>query len=184
PLCQGDAGLTLTGDVVGTLRYMSPEQAQGKRFLVDQRTDIYSLGVTLYELLTLEPAFGGSDRQELLRQITSEEPQPPRQRNQAIPAELETIVLKATAKSAQERYATAQELADDLERYLKDQPIRARRPTLLQRARKWVRRHRALTGLLIMSAVAALASGITVQRIYYTQRLKGALEEADRQRLF
>src|SRR5438876_5215655 len=108
-----DAGLTMTGDVMGTLRYMSPEQALAKRTLIDQRTDIYSLGATLYELLTLEPAFPGRDRQEVLRQIAFEEPRPPRQLNSALPMELETIVLKAMAKNREERYETAQELADD-----------------------------------------------------------------------
>ena len=72
--CQSQAGLTMSGDLVGTLRYMSPEQALAKRVLIDHRTDVYSLGVTLYELLTLEPAYRGSDRQELLRQIAFEEP--------------------------------------------------------------------------------------------------------------
>ena len=142
--CQSQAGLTMTGDLVGTLRYMSPEQALAKRVLVDQRTDIYSLGATLYELLTLEPVFDGRDRQELLRQIAFEEPRPLRRLNKAIPAELETIVLKAMEKNPADRYATAQELADDLERFLKDEPIRAKRPTLVQRARKWSRRHRPL----------------------------------------
>jgi tetratricopeptide (TPR) repeat protein len=103
---------------VGTLRYMSPEQAQGKRGQVDHRTDIYSLGVTLYELLTLEPAFAGQDRQELLQQIALEEPRLPRRLNAAIPVELETIVLKAMAKNPAERYPTAQELADDLKRLM------------------------------------------------------------------
>src|SRR5437870_7948492 len=93
--CQSQAGLTMTGDLVGTLRYMSPEQALAKRVIVDHRTDIYSLGATLYELLTLEPAFSGHDRQELLRQIAFEEPKPPRRLNRAIPVELETVVLKA-----------------------------------------------------------------------------------------
>ena len=111
---QSQTGLTMTGDLVGTLRYMSPEQALAKRVLVDQRTDIYSLGATLYELLTLEPAFDGRDRQELLRQIAFEEPRPPRQLNKAIPQELETVVLKAMGKDPGDRYATAQELADDL----------------------------------------------------------------------
>src|SRR5207247_1650170 len=153
-LCQGDAGLTLTGDVVGTLRYMSPEQAQGKRFLVDQRTDIYSLGATLYEMLTLEPAFSGSDRQEVLRQIAFDDPKPPRRMNKAIPAELETIVLKAMEKNPADRYATAQELADDLERFLKDEPIRAKRPTLWQRAGKWARRHRPVVASAIVATAA------------------------------
>src|SRR5215470_10845434 len=117
--------LTMTGDLVGTVRYMSPEQALAKRVIVDHRTDVYSLGVTLYELLTLQPAFGGGDREELLRQIAFEEPRPPRRLNKALPAELETIVLKAMEKNPAERYATAQDLAADLERFLSDLPIRA-----------------------------------------------------------
>jgi serine/threonine protein kinase len=114
---QGEAGLTLTGDLVGTLRYMSPEQALGKRIVIDHRTDVYSLGATLYELLTLQPVFPGTDRQEVLRQIAFEEPATLRTLNKAVPAELETIVLKALEKSPAERYATAQELADDLRRF-------------------------------------------------------------------
>jgi serine/threonine protein kinase len=97
--CQSQAGLTLSGDLLGTLRYMSPEQALAKRLLIDHRTDVYSLGVTLYELLTLEPAFPGRDREEVLRQITLEEPRPPRRLNKAIPPELEIIVRKAMEKN-------------------------------------------------------------------------------------
>src|SRR5207245_7941430 len=103
--------------------------ALAQRVTIDHRTDVYSLGVTLYELLTLEPVFNGRDRQELLRQIAFEEPCPPRRLNRAIPAELETIVLKALEKNPQERYASAGELADDLGHFLQDEPIRARRPT-------------------------------------------------------
>jgi WD40 repeat protein/serine/threonine protein kinase len=158
--CQSQVGLTLTGDLVGTLRYMSPEQALGGRAPVDHRTDIYSLGATLYELLALRPAFPGRDRQELLRQIAQEEPVPPRQLDRAIPAELETIVLKALAKAPEERYATAGELADDLRRFLEDRPIRARRPTALQRARKWARRHQALVRSALVSGVLLLALAV------------------------
>src|SRR5262249_20998376 len=90
---HSDTRLTMTGAVAGPLRYMRPEQALAKRVGIDHRTDVYSLGATLYELLTLEPAFGGQDRQELLRQIAFEEPRPPRRLNRAIPADLETVVL-------------------------------------------------------------------------------------------
>jgi tetratricopeptide (TPR) repeat protein len=156
----GDAGLTQTGDLVGTLRYMSPEQALAKRGVVDHRTDIYSLGATLYEVLALRPTFAGIDRQELLRQIAFEEPKAPRRVNRAIPTELETIVLKAMEKNPAERYATAQELADDLRRFLEDRPIQARRPTLWQRARKWAQRHKPLVGATaVVLLVVALLGG-------------------------
>jgi hypothetical protein len=154
---QSDAGVTMTGDLVGTLRYMSPEQALAQRVLIDHRTDVYSLGATLYELLTLQPAFTGTDRQELLRQIAFEEPRPPRRLNKAIPAELETIVLKALEKNPADRYSTTQELADDLRRFLDDKPIRARKPSLRQMAARWARRHRAVVwaaaAVLLLTAV-------------------------------
>jgi hypothetical protein len=138
---QAGGGLTQSGDVLGTLRYMSPEQAEGRRVLLDHRTDVYSLGATLYELLTLRPPFDGGDSRTLLNQILHQEPRPLRAVNRAVPAELETIVLKAMAKAPRERYGTAQELADDLRRFLNSEPIKARRATWLQRGRKWLVRH-------------------------------------------
>jgi len=151
--CQSQAGLTMTGDLVGTLRYMSPEQALAQRVVIDHRTDIYSLGATLYELLTLEPLFDGRDRQELLRQIAFLEPKPPRRLNKRVPAELETIVLKSLEKAPADRYATAQALADDLGRFLKDESILAKRPSPLQRARKCAQRHPGV----VRTALLALA---------------------------
>jgi hypothetical protein len=136
--------LTQTGDLLGTLRYMSPEQAAGQRGLIDPRTDIYSLGATMYELLSHHPLVEGQDRQELLHRILTQEPQGVRRWDRAIPVELETIVLKATSTAVQDRYATAGEMADDLQRFLDQRPIRARRPTLLDRGRKWLRRHPAI----------------------------------------
>jgi serine/threonine protein kinase len=178
---HSDVKLTLSGDLVGTLRYMSPEQTRGRRLAVDQRTDVYSLGVTLYELLTLEPAFPSRDRAELLRQIAGEEPRPPRRLNRAVPVELETIVLKAMARSPAERYASAQELADDLQRFLDDRAIRARRPTLGQRLKRWARRHQTLVGVISAGLVVALlAGGVLLWRD--KQQAEAAYEAEARQR--
>jgi serine/threonine protein kinase/tetratricopeptide (TPR) repeat protein len=160
--CRSQAGLTMSGDLVGTLRYMSPEQALAKRALVDHRTDIYSLGATLYELLTLEPVYPGTDQQELLRQIAFEEPRPLRGINKSIPTELETIVLKSMGKSPEERYGTAQELAEDVRRYLQHEPILAKKPTWIQRANKWARRHptvvRSAVVVLVLITAGSLLS--------------------------
>jgi eukaryotic-like serine/threonine-protein kinase len=179
---QGDGKLTLTGDLVGTLRYLSPEQALAQRVVVDHRTDIYSLGVTLYELLALEPAFPGRDRAELLAQIAFEEPRPPRKLNPAVPTELETIALKAMAKNPEERYATAQELADDLRRFLEDRPVLARRPSLWQRLRKWLRRHRSVVTAAGVSAVAGLLITVAVLVASYWQIRGEQKQTRDEQR--
>ena len=114
---QASTGLTQSGDLLGTLRYMSPEQASGTKVL-DHRTDVYSLGATLYELATLEPIFPGRNRQELLHQIINEEPRQPSALEKSVPVELETIILKAVSKNLSDRYNTAQELADDLQSIL------------------------------------------------------------------
>jgi hypothetical protein len=148
--------MTMTGDMMGTLRYMSPEQALAKRVVVDHRTDVYSLGATLYELLTLEPAFSGRDRQELLRQIAFEEPRPLRRINRAIPVDLETVAQKAMEKNPAERYASAKELADDLKRFLADEPIRARPVGKVRRLRKWGRRHPAVVAAAAASLLATV----------------------------
>jgi tetratricopeptide (TPR) repeat protein len=164
---RGESDLTATGDLVGTLRYMSPEQAQGARAVTDHRVDVYGLGATLYELLTLEPALAGDDGAHLQQRLLTDDPVPPRALDPSIPVDLETVVLKALRKSPVERYATAQELADDLGRFLEGQPVRARRPTARERARAWRRRHpvlvgSSLAGLLV--AVLALAVGIAAVR--------------------
>jgi WD40 repeat protein/serine/threonine protein kinase len=162
---ETDATLTLSGDLLGTLRYMSPEQIQGSRAGVDHRTDIYSLGVTLYELLAREPAFPGNDRKNLLRQIAEEEPRPLRRIDRAIPADLETVVQKAMAREPAFRYATAGEFAADLRRFLEHKPVLARRPNLVERTAKWTRRHRGLVVsafVLMLFAIAALAASTIV----------------------
>ena len=155
----GDLSLTGTGDVVGTLRYMSPEQALARRGVVDQRTDVYALGATLYELLALRPAFNGRDHQELLRQIAQDEPIPLRRLNAAVPRDLETIILKAMAKDPSSRYATAQELSEDLKRFRNDDPIRGRRPGPVERILRWARRRWELVATAAAIFVLSLIIG-------------------------
>ncbi len=154
------ASLTHTGDMMGTLRYMSPEQASGVRIPLDPRTDVYSLGATLYELLTLQPLFDGADHQRLLRQILNEEPRLPRSVDRSIPAELETIVLKAVSKIPGDRYATAQDFGEDLRRFLTNRPIHARRPTMVQLVKKWGRRHPSFVAAAVILLV--LVAGVSV----------------------
>ncbi|MBI4607197.1 MAG: protein kinase [Planctomycetes bacterium] len=170
--CRADSGLTVTGDVVGTLRYMSPEQALGRRAAIDERTDVYSLGATLYELLTLEPACAGRDRAELLRRIAFEEPRPPRALNRAVPADLETIVLKAMEKEPADRYSSVAAMAEDLERFLEERPIAARRPGATARALRWCRRHRGATALLAVIVVLLAATVSLALGQYQSRRLE------------
>jgi serine/threonine protein kinase len=180
---HADTALTQTGDLLGTLRYMSPEQADGQRTLIDPRADVYSLGATLYELLTLRPIFDGTNRQRLLYQIAHDEPRPPRSWDRSIPSELETIVLKAVAKVPAERYASARALADDLQRFLRHEPIRARRPTLAHRARKWLRRHPAMLGVgAVLLALVAVGSFISARLIEAEQEKTRQSYERERQR--
>src|SRR5262249_39172177 len=164
---QGNPHLTLTGDILGTLRYMSPEQALAKRVVIDGRTDIYSLGVTLYELLTLRPAIDSQDRGEILRKSARGGPARPGGLSRAVPRDRETILRKAMAKEPAERYATAKELADELRRFLEDKPIRARRVGLGQRAVLWARRRPAEAALVGVGSLAPLALIVTGMSLWY-----------------
>jgi WD40 repeat protein/serine/threonine protein kinase len=177
---QGDSRLTETGDLVGTTRYMSPEQALGQRGLIDARADVYALGTTLYELLTLRPAFAGDDPAELLGRIAREEPKAPRRIDPTIPADLETIVLKAMAKEPATRYVTAQELADDLGRHLSGERIRARPPSPVARLRSWTRRHRRLASAAMIVALAALV--LVAFGAWSRSRQRGLTSELDQQK--
>jgi tetratricopeptide (TPR) repeat protein len=165
---HGETDLTVTGDVVGSLRYMSPEQALGAKGIVDHRADIYSLGATLYELLTLEPALPGGDRDELFRRLVHGEPRPPRSIERSIPRDLETVILKALRKEPTARFATAQDFADDLKRFLGGEPVLARRPTLAERARGWVRRNSALAAAVVIVLLVAVAA-LTVSTVLITR---------------
>jgi WD40 repeat protein/serine/threonine protein kinase len=140
-LVQTNQNLTGSGDLLGTLRYMSPEQAAGRRSVLDQRTDVYSLGATLYELATAQPVFPEEDRHVLLRRIMEDDPTAPHKLIPSIPKDLETIILKAVAKSPADRYQSAGDLADDLRRFLERRPICARRVSRVQKLRYWARRN-------------------------------------------
>src|SRR5262249_40935305 len=131
-------GMTMPGEIVGTPAYMSPEQIAAGRTPLDHRTDIYSLGATLYELLTLHPPFTGERRDQVLAQILHKEPTAPRKLNPKVPRDLETICLKAMEKDLDRRYQTAPAMAEDLRRYLNRFAIRARRAGPLERLSKWM----------------------------------------------
>jgi WD40 repeat protein/serine/threonine protein kinase len=164
----GHSDLTLTGDLVGTLRYMSPEQALGKRAAVDVRADVYSLGATLFELVTLEPVYSDADREQLLAKIALDEPRAARQINPHVPTDLETIAGKALQRDPADRYLTAGDLADDLRRYLAEQPIRARPATDVDRIVKYFRRRPAVAAsigaALLVICVTLLVATVLINR--------------------
>lgn len=148
--------LSRTGEMVGTLRYMAPEQFDGH---TDARSDLYSLGLTLYELVTWRPAFEAAAPSELIRKITTEAPAPPRKLNPQTPRDLETIILQATAREAGDRYQTGDELAADLRRFLEAIPVAARRDNAPRRGVQWVRRNPMVAGLM---AAVLLLGGTTL----------------------
>src|SRR5262249_14945578 len=150
-----DPALTDTGDLVGTLRYMAPERFRGE---CDARADVYALGLTLYELLVLRPAFDGKDRLHLVDQIARQEPARPRALDPRIPRDLETILMKAIEKDPQRRYLSAEALASDLRRFLADEPIQARRIGPLERLGRWGRRN-PLVASLTAAVVLVTALG-------------------------
>ena len=166
----GSEDLTFTGDRLGTLRYMSPEQIEADRN-IDRRSDVYSLGVTLYELLAGQPAFSEQSPQKLARAIVEREPVSLSRIDARIPLDLATIVSKAISKEASERYSTAQALADDLDRFVQGRTINARPAGCWSQVQRFARRNPSVTSLLAISSIlfAFLAVGSAIVAMRFSQ---------------
>jgi serine/threonine protein kinase len=176
-------GMTLSGEFMGTPRYMSPEQITAGRTPLDHRTDIYSLGATLYELLTLQPPFLGERRDQVLAQILHKEPKPPRKLNKKVPVDLETVCLKAIDKDPDRRYQTAKEMAEDLRRFVNRFAISVRRAGPIKRLRKWVNRRPGLATALAGVVVALVVASYFAQQSWRDRQERLASDKAARLKL-
>ena len=182
---SGEDNLTMSGDVVGTIRYMAPERFDGK---ADTRSDIYSLGLTLYELATLEYAFDAKDRSSLIKQVTSQEPRSLRSIDRRVPRDLETIVLKSLDRNPNRRYQSAAEMAEDLRLFIMDLPIAARRISTVERAWRVCRRNPVVSSLAASLVVLLILVAVGASRFAYisNQQKNQALaaERSTRQRRY
>jgi serine/threonine protein kinase/WD40 repeat protein len=170
---EGTDELTQTGDIVGTVRYMAPERFDGHSL---PQSDVYGLGLTLYELLTLRPAFDDTNRARLIERLLHERPVPPRKLDPRIPRDLETVVLKCLAREPAGRYASADALAEDLRRFLADRPVRARRTPWHEETWRWCRRNPAVAALL--GVIALLLAAMMVGTLAANARLRSSLRDA------
>ncbi len=168
---EGQGTLTRSGEFLGTPLYMSPEQARARRAALDHRTDIYSLGATMYETLAHRPPFRGRDHRDTISQILTRYPEPLRKIDPGIPRDLETIVLKCLEKEPDRRYATAEALAQDLRRFARGDPIEARPQTALETLLRRARRHRPAIAAALAAAAILLTSGLLFSRYLEDRRL-------------
>ncbi len=174
-------GMTRTGECLGTPFYMAPEQILSESDLVDGRADIYGLGATLYELLTLQPPFVGDTRERIINQITNNEPTPPRKLNKRVPHDLQTICLKALEKNPADRYQSGAVMASDLRAYANRFAISARRAGPIARAAKWSRRHRGLSAAIAAASALAL---IAMFFAFAAHRSQSLWTETQQERVF
>jgi serine/threonine protein kinase len=167
---QDDVTLSLTGMLLGTPRYMSPEHASASTKRIDHRSDLFSLGVTLYELLTHRPAFAGDAAQDVIHQILVDQPPPIRQLNPEVPRDFETIVMKCMAKEPEARYASADDLAADLRALIEDRPIRARRASPIEQATRWIKQNQRSVSQMSTAVMMTLAITLTSLLVWSSYR--------------
>jgi len=170
-------GVTSSGSILGSPRYMAPEQAEGRRESITTAVDIHALGAIFYELLTGSPPFRGDSVLEILRQVREEEPGRPRSINPLVPRDLETIVLKCLEKSPQKRYHSAEALAADIDRWLANMPIQARPASPLERLSKWARRRPAAAGLIALAGFFSLATVLAIRGHVAAAKLQSAVAQ-------
>ena len=161
-LVESESTVTRTLEVLGTPSYMAPEQAAGDKAKLTRTTDVYGLGAVLYQLLTSHPPFAGGTTYETIKLLLEDEPRPPRLWNSKIDRDLSTICLKCLEKDSQRRYPSALALAEDLERWLKHEPIKARRTGVIGRGKKWLQRNPTAAGIAVLSLALIAAVGVIV----------------------
>ena len=174
----GQENLTATGDVVGTLRYLAPEAFSGQH---DARSEVCALGLALYELLALQPAYDETDRQRLIRQVTTAEPRRLDRLNRAIPRDLVTIIHKAIERGPARRYQTAALLADDLQRFLRDEPVRARRVGAAEQYLRWARRNPVIA--VLGAVLTAMLVGATIASVLVAEQMTLLARASEREKL-
>jgi len=171
-----DLTLSVTGAILGTPRYMSPEQARGSMDEVDHRSDIYSVGATLYELVTKSPVFDAESPHKIITKIINDEPKAPRSLDETIPKDLETILLKSLQKHPARRYQIADHLADDLRAFLDDRPISARPESVIEKGSRWLRKKRSTLSNFLLASVATIAIALFGFAFESWRQLQGTAE--------
>ena len=161
-LVESESTITRTVEVLGTPSYMAPEQAAGNNAQLTSATDVYGLGAVLYQLLTAHPPFAGGTTYETIKLLLEAEPRQPRLWNPKVDRDLSTICLKCLEKDPQRRYSSAQALAEDLERWLRHEPIHARRAGVIGRGKKWLQRNPTAAGIIVLSLALIAAVGVIV----------------------